>query len=106
VNTGLAQSRPEIVTAFLRATIKAGRWINAHPEAAATILHRVTFYPSVADTARAIAGYDFVPSLSPKNLAGIEITKQFLREHGYISKDFDVAQWVDHSFLEQALKSF
>jgi ABC-type nitrate/sulfonate/bicarbonate transport system substrate-binding protein len=102
VNTGIAEQHPEVVVAYLRAAIRAGRWINANREAAAAILHRVTFHPTVADTARAIAGFDFVPNLSPQNLAGVEIEKNFLRDHGYLQKDFDVKQWADTRYLDQA----
>jgi hypothetical protein len=45
-----------------------------------------------------------VPNLSPKNLAGVGVEKQFLLEQGYIRNDFDIAQWADASFLEEALK--
>jgi ABC-type nitrate/sulfonate/bicarbonate transport system substrate-binding protein len=58
----------------------------------------------VAGTAKAIATFDFVPNLSPKNLAGIEIEKNFLRDHGYLKRDFDVKAWADASFLQAALK--
>jgi ABC-type nitrate/sulfonate/bicarbonate transport system substrate-binding protein len=104
VNTAFAEKHPEVVVAYLRAVIRAGRWINAHREAAAAILHRVTFHPTVAATARAIAGFDFVPNLSPKNLAGVEIEKNFLRDRGYLKRDFDVKAWADESFLREALK--
>lgn len=105
VNTALAESRPDVVTAYVRATLRAARWINANRAAAATLLHRTTFYPSVEATARAIAGYDFTPDLSPRNLAGIELTKKFLLEHGYIRRDFDVRQWADDRFLKDAASS-
>ena len=105
VNADLAEKRPEIVVAYLRAAIRAARWINANRDAAATLLHRVTFYPSVAATAKAIANYNFLPDLSPRNVAAIGITKRFLLEHGYIKNDFDVKSWVDSSFLEEAEKS-
>ena len=104
VNTAFAEQHPEVIIAYLRAAIRAGRWINANRDAAATLLHRVTFYPTVAATARAIAGFDFVPNLSPKNLAGIDIEKNFLRDHGYLKNDFDVVTWADASYLEEALK--
>ena len=104
VNTEFADQHPEVVIAYLRAAIRAGRWINANRDAAATILHRVTFYSTVAATAKAIAKFDFVPNLSPKNVAGIEIEKDFLRDHGYLQRDFDVKTWADASFLEEALK--
>lgn len=45
-----------------------------------------------------------VPSLSPKNLAQIEIGKDFMLEHGYIQRDFDVHEWAAPEFLEKAGK--
>jgi ABC-type nitrate/sulfonate/bicarbonate transport system substrate-binding protein len=85
--------------------VRAGRWLNENREAGAAILHRVTYHPSVADTAAAIRGTDFVPVLSPQNLAGIDIQKKFLLQHGYIGRDFDSRAWVDASYLEEALAS-
>jgi ABC-type nitrate/sulfonate/bicarbonate transport systems, periplasmic components len=105
VNTELAKKNPEIVVAYLRAAIRAGRWINANRDAAATILARTTFYPSVETVARAIAHTEFVPNLSPRNLAGIEITKRFLLKYGYIKRDFDVQAWAAQQFLAEAHRS-
>ncbi|EIQ01680.1 ABC-type nitrate/sulfonate/bicarbonate transport system, periplasmic component [Opitutaceae bacterium TAV1] len=105
VNADLADSHPEIVVAFLRASLRAGRWVNANREAAATILHRVTYYPTVEDTARAIRHVDFVHNLSPRNLAGIGIEKEFLLTHGYIKRDFDVNAWAAHDLLAEAHRS-
>lgn len=102
VNTELAKKEPAIVVAYLRAAIRAGRWINANREAAAEILHRVTFHPNLADTINAIRDIDFVPNLSARALAGIEIEKKFLLSHGYIRRDFDVKQWAARQFLEEA----
>ena len=38
------------------------------------------------------------PSLSTKNLAQIEIGKEFMVEHGYIQRDFDVHAWAAPEF--------
>ena len=43
-----------------------------------------------------------VPTLSPKNLAQIEIGKDFMLKHGYIKSDFDVQKWAAPEFLEKA----
>ena len=43
-----------------------------------------------------------VPNLSPQNLAAIEICKDFMFSHGYISNDFDVHEWAAPEFLERA----
>lgn len=105
VNTDFAKAHPEVVVAFLRASIRAGRWINANRQAAAEIFPRVTFFPNAQVAARAIAQHDFVPTLASKNLRGLEIKKDFLRSRGYIQNDFDVRQWADDSYLAQALAS-
>ena len=41
----------------------------------------------------------------PKNLAQIEIGKDFMLQHGYIQRDFDVQQWAAPEFMEQAAKA-
>ena len=105
VNSAFAEAHPEVVIAYLRAAIRAGRWINQHRSAAAEIFQRVTFYSDVKQIERAIAHFDFVPNLSPRNLAAIDIEKDFLRSHGYVTNDFDVRQWADHSYLEEALRT-
>jgi len=103
VNSEFADNHPEIVVAYLRASIRAGRWINQHPAAAAEIFTRVTFTHSPELVEKLITGLDFVPSLSQKNLAALDIQKRFLVEHRYIENDFDVRDWADPSYLERAL---
>ena len=103
VSTALAEQAPDIVLAFLRATVRAGRWINANRAAAAAILTRVTYLPDAAGTEAAIARTDFVPNLSAQNLAAIAIQKRFLLDHGYIQTDFDVADWADRRYLAEVL---
>jgi ABC-type nitrate/sulfonate/bicarbonate transport system substrate-binding protein len=103
VSTELAQQTPEIVTAWLKALIKAGHWIKKNPSAAAVIFAQVAT-GSEEYIAKDILTYDFVPNLSEKSIVAIEIEKKFLLEHGYIRNYFDVKEWVDGSFLEQALK--
>ena len=100
----MAEQHPELVVTFLKAMIKVGRWSNEHKHAAAVILDRQTYYRDVEDTYQNIKLVDMVPSLSPKNLAQIEIGKDFMLEHGYIQRDFDVHAWAAPEFLEQAAK--
>lgn len=104
VNSDLAEKHPEIVVAYLRAALKAGTWINNHPSEAGEIFTKVTSFPCGACAAKELQEYDLVPKLSGKNIAGLEVEKKFLLEHGYIKNDFDVREWVDTSFLEEALE--
>ncbi|MBE2213940.1 MAG: ABC transporter substrate-binding protein [Opitutaceae bacterium] len=105
VSETLADEHPEIVVAYLRAAVRAARWINKNREAAAELFHRTTYLPSTADTARAIAEVDFLHNFEPRNLAAIELEKQFLLSHGYIKNDFDLNQWIDRRFLEEAVRT-
>lgn len=57
--------------------IKVGRWANECKHAAAAILDKQTFYLDVEDTCGGIKNIDLVPTLSPQNLAAIEIGKDF-----------------------------
>lgn len=105
VNTRIAEEHPEAVTAYLRAAIRGGRFIKANPDEAAEVLTRVTFFRNAREVRKLLAetDVDLVPSLSAKNLAGLEIQKQFLLEHGYIRNDFDIRKWANPAFLEKAL---
>jgi ABC-type nitrate/sulfonate/bicarbonate transport system substrate-binding protein len=100
----MAEEHPELVVTWLKAMIKVGRWANEHKHAAASILNKQTFYLDVEDTYRGIRDVDMVPNLSPKNLAAVEIGKEFMLSHGYIKNDFDVQKWAAPQFLEQAAK--
>jgi ABC-type nitrate/sulfonate/bicarbonate transport system substrate-binding protein len=102
VNTEFAKAHPEIVVAWLRAAIRAGQWINANRSAAADIFARVTTYRNTAQIASLIQHFDFVPSLSPRNLAGLTIQKDFLRSHGYVTNDFAIEAWADSRYLDEA----
>jgi ABC-type nitrate/sulfonate/bicarbonate transport system substrate-binding protein len=100
----MAEQHPELVVALLKGLIKVGRWCNEHKHAAAAILDKGTFYLDVEDTYRSIQDVDMVPSLSPQNLAAVEVGKKFMLSHGYIKRDFDVQKWAAPQFLEAAAK--
>ena len=89
----------------MKAMIKVGRWANDHKRAAAVILDRQTFYRDAEDTYQGIKHVDMVPGLSPKNLAQIDIAKDFMLNHGCIKRDFDVCKWTAPEFLEKAAKN-
>jgi phosphohistidine swiveling domain-containing protein len=98
----MAEQHPELVVTFMKGMIKVGRWSNEHKHAAAAILDKQTFYLDADDTYRNIKNIDMVPTLSPQNLAAVEIGKDFMLSHGYIKNDFDVDEWAHPEFLEQA----
>ena len=104
VSTEVAEKYPEVPTAWLRASVKAGRWIKENAYEAAKVFYEVTGEPDIESIVRKLTEYDFVPSLSSKRLAALEIQKEFLIEQGYIEKDFSLDEWVDDRFLNEALR--
>jgi ABC-type nitrate/sulfonate/bicarbonate transport system substrate-binding protein len=106
VNTQFAKDHPQIVVAFLRASIRAGQWINANRAAAAELFAQVTLHADPGHITKTLNTTDFVPRLSAQNLAALELKKNFLFHQGYLKKDFSIKDWADPSFLEQAHASF
>ena len=100
----MAEKHPELAVAFMKGMIRAGRWANEYKRAAAVILNKQTYYLDEEDTYRGIKNIDIVPNLSPKNMASIEIGKDFMVKHGYIKNNFDVKKWAAPEFIEQAAK--
>jgi ABC-type nitrate/sulfonate/bicarbonate transport system substrate-binding protein len=98
----MAKEHPELVVAFMKGMIRAGRWANQHKRAAAVILNKQTYYLDEEDTYRGIEHVDMVPNLSAQNLARVNIGKEFMLKHGYIKNDFDVYKWAAPEFFEQA----
>jgi ABC-type nitrate/sulfonate/bicarbonate transport system substrate-binding protein len=105
VNTEFARKHPEVVVAFLRASIRAGRLANENPAFAAQYFQKTTGYHDVRHIERLITGINLVPQLSERNLRALEVQKNFLLEHGYIKNDFDVRDWADDRYLKEALRS-
>ncbi|MBK4999740.1 ABC transporter substrate-binding protein [Pseudomonas sp. S31] len=101
----LVSERPEVVVAWLRANIRAAQWIKQNTLEAAKIFHEVTYDATVEDVVQVIDGVDFTPSLSPQNLAALDIGKNWLLANGFIHNDFNVAQWAQPQWLGQASAS-
>lgn len=47
-----------------------------------------------------------MPSLAPQLRAALKIEKDFLLAHGYIKNDFEIDDWIDPGYLEEALTDF
>lgn len=104
VDATLAHCRPDLVVAFMKGLIRAGRLGNANRAAAAAILEASAFYPNREVARASIAAIDFVPNLSPGNLRSIKAAKDFLGSRGYIRNDVDVERWAAPSFAEAACR--
>jgi ABC-type nitrate/sulfonate/bicarbonate transport system substrate-binding protein len=100
-----ADDHPELVTAYVRGLLRAGRWCNAERRAAADLLEATGFFPPAATTLPAIECLDLVPDLSAADLTAIAAVKDWMREHGHIGGDFDVDEWAAPEFLRAAVQT-
>lgn len=46
--------------------------------------------------------HGFVPRLSRQTVDGLELQKNFLRDHGYLKSDFSIHEWVVREPLVEA----
>ena len=97
-----AEQHPELVTAYLTGLLRAGRWCNADPWAAATLLETTGFFLPAAATHQKLRSVDFVPSLTDELLTAVEIEKDFMLSHRYIAHDVDVHAWAAPELLAAA----
>jgi ABC-type nitrate/sulfonate/bicarbonate transport system substrate-binding protein len=98
----LADTHPDLVVAYLKGLIRIGQFCNANRTAATTILDRNAFYPDVETAHRWIREVDFVPRLDASNLKALEVEKDWMLGHGYVTHDFDVNDWASPEYLEAA----
>lgn len=100
-----ADAHPELVTAYLRGLMRAGRWCNADTPAMAGLLEATGFFPPPATVLPAARLLDLVPNLSPSNLRATEALKESMLKGGYIRHDFDVEDWAAPAFLAETLRT-
>ncbi|MDF2924034.1 MAG: ssuA 6 [Paenibacillaceae bacterium] len=105
--TDFAKANPEIVTAYLKALHRAWEYAKANPKEVKEAWAKASGY--------SVASFDyqypdnklgefFNPDPSSEIVKRLEYTKNFLLENELITKDVDVAKWVDRSYYEAALK--
>jgi ABC-type nitrate/sulfonate/bicarbonate transport system substrate-binding protein len=104
VSGALLEQRPDLVTRYVAATVRAARWATEHPvETRRIIAHEVGIAEDFV-----LPGYpreihaNLEPSLDADLVEAIASQQRFLLEHGYIEEGFDVAEWVDAGPLNAA----
>jgi ABC-type nitrate/sulfonate/bicarbonate transport system substrate-binding protein len=104
VSGALARERPDLVARYLAQVLRAAYWARSHRAEADIIFAREVsaveeWLPEAFDATL----YDnLLPSLDDKLVRALEVRKNFLLEHGYLRKDFSVAQWIDPKPLAAA----
>jgi ABC-type nitrate/sulfonate/bicarbonate transport system substrate-binding protein len=105
VDESLAAERPEAVVIYLQTAIRAARWAVANPgEALQAIANECGIAPDVlASCFEENFLQKLMPEVNDTLIESTEIMKNFLADRGYISRNFDLQEWVDPSFLKEAM---
>lgn len=105
VDRALLQQRPDLVKRFLGRIVDIAEWAAAHP--AETIAFIASESGSTDEWVRAAYGRDAHlrqgTTLDSWAVDALSTYKDFLLEHGFIEKDFDVAAWIDPAPLAEVL---
>ncbi|MEP9375947.1 ABC transporter substrate-binding protein [Aquabacter sp. CN5-332] len=104
VHEDLLAQHPDWVVAFLAETLRAADWAAADAHAVKEIVARETQAP--VEEMEKTYGPDFHatlhPDLSGERLGLLGIQKDFLLRHGFLARDFDLADWVEPGPLQAA----
>jgi ABC-type nitrate/sulfonate/bicarbonate transport system substrate-binding protein len=102
----LLDTRPDVVVRYLAQMIKTARWAKSNSVEAKRLIARdsgvaeewvdAVYEPGVTDKLE--------PCLHQNLIGLIEEQKNFLLKSGFIPADFDVAKWVAHEPLQEALR--
>jgi 2'-hydroxybiphenyl-2-sulfinate desulfinase len=104
VSKKLADEEPEIVVEYVKQVLLAAEWAKTHlPETLELFSKQV--HGTIGEvTASLPVNFHkrLAPVLSQEGLFALESQKRFLYDQGYITHDFDIESWADHSFLKAA----
>ncbi|MGE0799781.1 MAG: ABC transporter substrate-binding protein [Lautropia sp.] len=106
VDGQLARRQPEVVAAYIRALREAATWSRSVPDLANRTCAREVgapeewITPSYHD--EAVKGLQV--SLEDRLVAAVASQQRFLLEHGFVSKDFSIDDWVDPTPMNLAIE--
>ncbi len=94
----------EIVVRYLAQTIRASEWARENEAAVHRVLQAETRggADAVATAYRNGFHASLHPDLSEERLGYFSVQKDFLLLHGFLDRDFNLADWVDHRPLAAA----
>lgn len=104
VHRSFLDEHRDIVVRYLGALLRAAEWAETNPAAALDALTREDGRASAEIIAATFPRYatSLRPRLTQDYVDGLTAQKDFLRDWGFLAKDFDVAQWIDHGPLAEA----
>lgn len=105
VREDFAKQYPEIIVAYLKAVIEANDWVRKNPkEAAEKIAEWTKIEKEVVYMFLGRGGiHTLDPTIKPEWLQAIKYDTGVLQRLGRV-KQFDIAAWVDDSYIRRAFK--
>jgi sulfonate transport system substrate-binding protein len=96
---------PDLVVRYLAVLLRTAAWAERNRDEVLQLLVSEGGAQTV-DEVVASHGLDvhhsFTPKLTPEYITGLEVQKNFLRDHGFLAADFDFQSWIEPEPLRQA----
>lgn len=105
VDRAFLDEHPDLVARYLAVLVRVAAWAERHPQEILQLLAEESGAESVEDVALSHGSrvhHAFVPRLSRQYVDGLELQKNFLRDHGYLKGDFAISDWIVREPLAEA----
>ena len=104
VSGALLDERPDLVTRYVAASLRAADWAKDHAaETRRIIAHEVGIAEDFVESGYPDAIHaNLEPSLDEELVAAIEDQLDFLVRHAFVETAFDVREWIDPAPLAAA----
>jgi ABC-type nitrate/sulfonate/bicarbonate transport system substrate-binding protein len=105
VHEEFAKENRDLVVIYLKELLKVSRWIGDNQEEGLMLAaegQRGATKELIASTRAKDAYKEYAPNFDPSLVDLLASQKEFLLENKFIIHDFDLDEWIDRSFLEEA----
>lgn len=100
--TEYLEKHPDIVVRYLKVLNRAYEWEKDNTEEAAQIIAEATGIDPGA-TKELLPKCDLNPIITQADIEALNVTYEFLKEHDLIGSDFVVKDFIDDTFIQQAV---
>jgi ABC-type nitrate/sulfonate/bicarbonate transport system substrate-binding protein len=107
INVWLLENYPHLVDCLMQQTYIAGNWAQQHPAETMTLLSREVGWAEnwIHYAYGSQVHQNLQLDLSEENIKCLSLYKDFLLQHQFITQDFSVTHWIDHTPLERLLRT-
>jgi sulfonate transport system substrate-binding protein len=105
VDRAFLGEHPDLVVKYLAVLLRTAAWAERHPDEVQRLLAEEGSAETLADVVASHGSkvhHAFVPRLSRQYVDGLELQKNFLRDHGYLKSDFSIHDWIVRQPLADA----